>query len=122
MLSCEREEAVQKSIEPGGGQARGQGEREEDGEGIGAHGGEIAESASETAMSNGLRRVEMTAEMAVFEREVGGDADFIAGTGAKDSAVVADAGDQRGGARGRGAAADGFDEGEFAGDAGAFHG
>ena len=115
MLAGEGQEAVEETVEPGGGKAHGQGEREEDGEGLGAHGGQIAESAGEAAMADGLGRMPVAAEVDVFEGKVGGDADFVAGSGAKNGAVVADAeAHSAWDGNGRGLAADGVNEGEFA--------
>jgi hypothetical protein len=59
--------------------------------------------------------VPVAAEVAAFERKIGGDEDFVAGWGGEDSAVVADAEAQAAGACGRGALPDGGDEGEFSG-------
>ncbi len=117
MLAGEGEETFEESVEPGAGQARGEREGEEDSERLGAHGGEIAEAAGEAAMSGGLRRVPVAAEVDALEREVGGDAEVVAGAGAEDSAVVADAESERAGSGvRRGLAADGLDEGELGGD------
>ena len=71
--------------------ARGHGEREEGGEGLGAHGGEIAESAGEGTVADGGGGVPVAAEVAAFEREVGGNEEFVTAGRGKDGAVVADA-------------------------------
>ena len=59
----------------------GQGEGEEGGERGCAHGGEIAEAAGEAAVADGFGRMQVAAEVPVFEGEVGGDEDFGAGGG-----------------------------------------
>ncbi len=53
--------------------------------------------------------------MAVFEREIGGDEEFVAGWRGKDSAVVADAKAEVTGGRSCGAVPDGGYESEFSG-------
>lgn len=117
MLAGEGEESLEKPIKPGAREARGKREGQEDGERLGAHGGEIAEAAGETAVSYGLRRVPVAAEVDALEGEVGGDAEVVAGAGAQNGAVVADAVNQGGaGAEGRGLAANRLDEGELGGD------
>src|SRR6185312_1973337 len=65
--------------------------REEGGERGCAHGGEVAEASGEAAVADGLGRMEVAAEVADFEAEVGGDEDFCVGRRAEDGAVVADA-------------------------------
>jgi hypothetical protein len=54
----------------------------------------------------------VAAEVAAFEREVGGDEEFVVGWGLQDGAVVADA--QADGWGGRGAGADALDEEKLA--------
>ncbi len=122
MTRGEREKSVEEAVEPGGGQTRGQRKREKHCERLRAHGGQIAESAGEAAVTGGFGRMEIAVEVAAFEREVGRDADFVAGFGTDDGAVIADAGNQGGSPSGCGAAADVVDNGKFTGeDAGAFH-
>ena len=63
-------------------------------------------------MADGGGRVPVAAEMAVFEREVGGDEEFVAGGWFEDGAVVADA-EADGVGRG-GAGANAVDDAQFA--------
>jgi hypothetical protein len=67
-------------------------------------------------VADGLGGVPGAIEVAVFEREVGGDEEVVVGRGFEDGAVVTDA--EAEGARegGGGAAADAVDEIKFAGD------
>jgi hypothetical protein len=69
----------------------GQAEGEKDGEGAGAHGGQIAEPASEGAMTDGLGLVPVEAEVASGDGKVSGNSDFFSGARTEQSAVVADA-------------------------------
>lgn len=69
-------------------------------------------------MADGVGGVEVAAEVTVFQGEVGGDEEVVAGGRAEDGAVVADAeGDGSGGGEGEGAA-DLGDEGQLAGGRG----
>ncbi len=89
----EREQAIEEAVEPAGiaGDGFWQGEGEKSGEGLGSHGGEIAEAAGERAMADGGGAMPVAAKVAIFEREVGGDEEFVAGGWFEDGAVVADA-------------------------------
>ena len=120
VLAGQGEEAVEEAREPCGGQARRDGEREEDGEGVCSHGGEVAEAAGEAAMADGFRRVPVATEVDALQGEVGSDADLLAGFGTEDGAIVAnaEAHGPRSGAEGGGLGADGLDQGKFAGGAG----
>jgi hypothetical protein len=71
-------------------------------------------------MADGFRRVPVATEVDSFQREVGSDADLVAGFGTEDGAIVANAEAQgsRSGAEGGGLGADGLDQGKFAGGAG----
>ena len=122
MFRGDGEEALEESVEPFRGCSCGQGKGEEDGDGFGAHGGEVAEATGEAAVSGGLGRVPAAAEVDVFERKVGGDADFVVGPGAEESAVVADAEFDGAGAGSLAAGLfpDGLDEREFAGESAGF--
>jgi hypothetical protein len=89
-------------------------QREKRGDGASAHGGQIAESAGEGAVADGLCRVPVEAEVAAGDREVGGYGELFAGGGTKDGAVVADAETQlRSGGLG-GAEANPVEEGQLA--------
>ena len=86
------EEAVDPAASGGGCEhLAGQREREERGERTRAHGGQIAQAARQGAVADGFRRMPVAAEVAAFQREVGGDQDFVAAGRAQDRAVVADA-------------------------------
>ena len=67
------------------------GQGQERGDGTSAHGGQIAESAGESPMTDGFGWMPVEAEMAAGDGEVGGDGQLLAGGGMKESAVVADA-------------------------------
>jgi hypothetical protein len=112
----EGEEAVEEGVEPAlvAGYGLWQGEREERGEGTGTHGGEVGEPAGEGAMADASGGVEVAAEVAAFEGEVGGDDDFMAAGDAEDGAVVADA-ERDGAAASAGVLPDALDERELAG-------
>ena len=89
----EGEEAVEKTIEPArvAGDGFRHGEGEECGEGLGSHGGEIAEAAGQGAMADGGWAMPVAAKVAIFEGEVGGDEQLVAVGWFEDGAVVADA-------------------------------
>ena len=89
----ERKQAVEEAVEPAGiaGDGFWHGEGEECSEGLGSHGGEIAEAAGEGAMADGGGAMPLAAKVAIFEGEVGGDEEFVAGGWFEDGAVVADA-------------------------------
>ncbi len=67
--------------------------REKGGERRGAHGGEVAEAASEDAMADGFGRMEAAERVATFEGEIRGHEHVVAARRAEDGAVVADAED-----------------------------
>jgi hypothetical protein len=111
----EREKAVEESVDPGALPGRrdlriprgaprfwlldegaGQGQRQKRSHGTCAHGGQVAESASEGAVADGLCRVRVEAEVAAGDRKIGGDGEFFAGAGTKDGAVVANSETQLG--------------------------
>ena len=69
----------------------GQSQRQKRGDGACAHGGQVAESAGQSAMADGFGRVPVEAEVAAGDREVGGDGELFAGSETKEGAVVADA-------------------------------
>jgi hypothetical protein len=99
------EEALDPLLATAGARHVGrEGEREEGGDGGGPHGGEVAEAAGEAAMSDRGCGVEVAAEVAVFEGEVGGDEDLVVARRAEDGAVVADAQQNGIAAAGKGAA------------------
>jgi len=61
---------------------RRQREGEEGGQRSGSHCSEVAQPASETAMTYGFGGVEVSEEVPAFKRKVGGDKNFAAGGGA----------------------------------------
>ena len=69
----------------------GQRKREEGGQRTGTHRCQVTESARQGAVSGGLGRMPVAAEVAAFEGEVSGDEDLVATRGAQDGAVGADA-------------------------------
>ncbi len=80
-------------VEPCWGASDGywEGEREKAGERGCAHSGEVAETSGEGAVADGLGGVPVSAEVAAFEGEVGGDEQVVVGGWGENGAVVADA-------------------------------
>ena len=69
----------------------GNGEGEECGVGRASHGGDVAESAGEAAVADGVGGMPFAAEVDAFEGEVGGDEGLGAAGEIEDGAVVSDA-------------------------------
>ena len=99
------EEAVEELVDPALRQVGGQGEREERGEGLAAHGRNVGESAGEAAVADGVGGMPLAAEVYAFERKIGGDQGLGAGEGGEQGAVVSDGLEDAG----RGGAAQGRD-------------
>lgn len=89
----EGEQTIEEAIEPArvAGDGFRHSEGEECGEGLGSHGGEIAEAAGQGAMADGGWAMPVAAKVAIFEGEVGGDEELVVGGRLEDRAVVADA-------------------------------
>jgi hypothetical protein len=66
-------------------------QRNKGGQGAGAHGGQVAQSARQGAVADGFGLVPVEAEVLAVDGEVGGDGDLFAGAGSQERAVVADA-------------------------------
>jgi len=109
---CQGEEAVEEAVYPGAGAAGGPGQltgetqREKGGDGACAHGGQIAESAGETAVADGFGGVPVKLKVTAGDGEVGCDGQLFAGPDAEEGAVVADAQPHPGGGTPPGAIAD----------------
>jgi len=82
------------------------------------HGGQVAQSACQGTMADGFRRVPVKSEVAAGNGQIGGDGQFLAGAGAEQGAVVANAQAQPTAGRLRRAAADLAEQGKFASFAG----
>lgn len=91
VLVGEGEEAIEEAVEPFAGELARQAKREKGGDGARAHGGEVAQSASQCAMTDGFGRVQVELEVAAGDVEIGSDGEFLVGTEAKQRTVVADA-------------------------------
>ena len=112
ILLGELEEAAKEVVNPALREVGGNGEREERGVGGAAHGGDVAESAGEAAVADGVGGMPFAAEVDAFEGEVGGDEGLGAAGEIEDGAVVSDA-ESRVCRRCFGSAADAVDEGEL---------
>ena len=73
------------------GQLAGQSEGKKNGDGAGAHGGQVAQAPCQNPMADGFGRMPVEAEVAAGDGEVGGDGQLFAGTRTEQGAVVADA-------------------------------
>lgn len=90
MFLGERDQAASEASDPGLGKAARQGKREKDGDGISAHGGDVAEAAGEAAMADRFGGMPVAAEVDAFEGEVGSDQRVQVRRQAKHGAVVSD--------------------------------
>jgi hypothetical protein len=94
------------------GQIGRESEREEYSARDSCHGGDIAESAGEAAVSDGVGRMPFAAEVNALEREICCNEYFMSARNLEDGAVVANAAAEFGAGSG-GDAADSLDEFQF---------
>ena len=91
VLLRQLQEAGDEAVNPALGKVGGNGKREESCVGRASHGGDVAESAGEAAVADGIGRMPFAAEVDSFEGEVGGDEGLRAAGKIEYGAVVSDA-------------------------------
>ena len=64
-------DAVEKQVDPGGIQVVGDGQRQEEVRGLRAHGANVADVSRDGLEPDRVRRMERSAEMGVFDKQVG---------------------------------------------------
>jgi hypothetical protein len=84
-------EAIKKFVSPALRQFWRKTQGKKAGQRLAAHGGNVAEATSETAVADALSWMPLAAKMNVFNGKVSGDEEFVPGSEAKHSTVVADA-------------------------------
>jgi hypothetical protein len=103
------DETLQKSIHPFLREPRGQAEREKTCQRLASHGGKIAQTAQQTAVSYACRRMPWAAKVYVFNTEIGRDQKLMSGRDFEDGAVIANAAYQARAATFPGQSLDAFD-------------
>ena len=81
----------QEFIDPALRQLGGKRERKKRGARNASHGSDVAQSAGEAAVADGVGGMPLAAKVNVLEREVGGDQHFVSARDVEDGAVVANA-------------------------------
>ena len=84
-------QAGDEVVDPALREVGGKGERKKCGVGRAAHGGDVAESAGEAAVADGVGGMPFATEVDAFEGEVGGDEGLGSAGEIEDGAVVSDA-------------------------------
>lgn len=87
------EQAFHELVNPGLGQASRQGERQECGDRIATHGGDVAETAGKAAMANRLGGMPFAPEMNPFQAEIGSHQQLVTRGGLENGAIVSDTSD-----------------------------
>lgn len=95
-LFREVEQATQKAVRPRLGSTLRECKRQKRSQRLSSHGGDVAQTTGQTAAADDFRGMPPAPKMDVFEREVRGDKQFMAGGNAQDSAVIPDTCDDRG--------------------------
>ena len=90
ILFGESDKAFKEIIGPALRQVGRQTEREKAGDGLATHGGNITETASETAVANAAGGMPLAAKMNFFNGKVGGEEEFVPGSEAEYGTIVAD--------------------------------